>query len=423
MDWPLPPPPDPALPRARDLLVPEPSEAALERFLAARKWTLELARPAQAIYWPGSSCTVRYRVRATDPAGRSRWLILCAESRRRPRPAINPPPDFPERFVIEAPVEDQGDVRIWVFPYDPRLPGLPGAAHAPSVRAASRLDRPAAISLLPVRYRPGSRAVFRYAVFGPEGRRAVFYGKVLREEAFARTFQAHRSLSGSRFRLAAPRAADGISGLALFPALRGTSLRDRLIRGEPLPSPRRLAKQVERIGSLPWRGSTVDRRGERRIRSCGRLLAHLLPHRGDEVAHLVEELAEKTASPVPGPTVHGDLYDAQVLVDDRFSLGLVDLEEAGPGDALLDWANFSAHLAGLGASVPAAGRRPLAYRALLRREVLERTGAGETDLTWREAACTFLLAPGPFRIRSEDWPQRVERRLDGALRLAGRAAA
>jgi hypothetical protein len=265
--------------------------------------------------------------------------------------------------------------------------------------------------------------VFRYAAFGPEGRREALFGKVLREDAFARSFDAYRSLSPTRFRLAEPRAATDVPGLVLFPSIAGTSLRDRLIRGDRLPSPRRLATQVERIGSLPWRGSTLDRRGERRIRSCGRLLAHLFPHMAGQITDLVEDLAARATSAAAGPTVHGDLYDAQVLIDDRFSLGLVDLEDAGPGDALLDWANFSAHLAGLAASVPAAGRRPLGYRALLRREVLERTGAGEVDLMWREAACTLLLAPGPFRVRSDAWPRRVERRLDMAARLADRARA
>jgi hypothetical protein len=324
---------------------------------------------------------------------------------------------------VERPVQDQDEIRVWVFPYDPRLPGLPDAAHAATVRAVSGLSRPAAFSVLPVRYRPGSRAVFRYAAFGPDGASEVLFGKVLREAAFVRTFEAHRSFRSTRFRLAEPRASADIPGLVLFPSLVGTSLRDRLIRGERLPSPRRLAAEVERIALLPWRGTSVERRGERRIRSCGRLLTHLLPHRCGQITHLVEELVGESASPVGGPTVHGDLYDAQVLVDDRFSLGLVDLEDAGPGDALLDWANFSAHLAGLGASVPAAGRRPLGYRALLRREVLERMGAGETDLIWREAACTLLLAPGAFRVRSAVWPQRVERRLDTALRLADLARA
>lgn len=424
MRWAPPPPADADLPRARELLLPGPSAAVLSRFLAARKWSLEDARAVQAVWWPGRTCTVRYRARARSADGRARHLVLCAEAGTSTRPAPLAPEDFAQRFGMADPVSEEDGVRVWAFPYDPRLPGLPDSSHAPAVRAAAGLLGPVAVAVRPLRYRPGNRAVFRYTVLRPDGERRTLFGKVLREQAWSRTFDGYRSLSGTGFRLAEPRPVDGLGGLVLFPELPGSSLRRRLVAGERLPSPRRLVAEVDRLGRTPWRGSLKVRRPHRTIRSTGRLLAHLLPHRRAEIEGLAEELAALAGSrSATGPTVHGDLYDAQLFVDERFSLGLIDLEDAGPGDALLDWANLSSHLAALSASAPKAGRRPLAYRALLRREVLARTGASEGELAWREALATLLLAPGPFRVQSPVWPRRVEARIDAALRrMAPRAA-
>lgn len=429
MRWAPPPPEDEALPRARDLLSPGPSSAVLARFLEARGWSLEEARAVQAIWWPGRSCTVRYRVRGLPPRGRSRQMILCAEVRARPRPRPAAPEDFAGRFGLEHPVEEHDDLLVWAWPYDPRLSGLPDAAHGPAVRAALSLRPPGAVSVTPVRYAPGRRAVLRYAVLGREERQVLF-GKVLREDALARTFSSYRGLAhpllgiaGGRIRLARPEATDGIDGLVLFPPLAGTSLRDRLLSGGRLPSPARVAELLGWIGRAPWRGDPKPRQPARVVRSSGRTLARLLPHRRRDIEALVDTLAERAeAESHPGPTVHGDLYDAQVFVDDRFSLGLIDLEDAGPGDPLLDAANLLAHLRGLQLSVPRAGGRPLAYRALLRRVLLEDLGVPEEALGWREALCSVLLATGPFRVLSPTWPRQVEGRLNGAIRVLTRAA-
>jgi hypothetical protein len=44
-------------------------------------------------------------------------------------------------------------------------------------------------------------------------------------------------------------------------------------------------------------------------------------------------------------------------------------------------------------------------------------GGGEAELDWREAACLLLLATGPFRVQSRDWPGQTEDLLDRALDL------
>jgi hypothetical protein len=68
---------------------------------------------------------------------------------------------------------------------------------------------------------------------------------------------------------------------------------------------------------------------------------------------------------------------------------------------------------------PEAEGRPLAYRALLRRALLDHLGGGDDDLLWREAACALMLATGPFRVQSPTWPQETEARFDAVVRLLG----
>jgi hypothetical protein len=413
------PPPDSDLPRAGELLLPESAAVALGGFLDRRGFELLDLRAVQAVYWPGRSCTVRYRARARRRDA-ERWLSLCAFTARRPRSVLPPPDDFERRFGMPDPVERQGDLVVWAYPYDPVLAGLPDAAHGPTVRAASGLPAPTAFSVTPLRYRPRKRAVLRYLVLGSGGVREVLFGKVLRDDALQRTFQAHRALAGNGIALSRPRSFDGLGGLVVFSPLSGRSLRDLLVEEARLPSPRRLVELLHHVAGVRWRAPTACRDQAREVQAVGRLLAHLLPHRSADIQGAATDLAERAASTTAGPTVHGDLYEGQVFVGDRNRMGVIDLDDAGPGDPLLDGANLLAHLTVLSASSPRARRRPLAYRALLRPLLLDGLGASEEDLAWREALCMLKLATGPFRVLSPRWPSRVEARVDAAIRLLNR---
>jgi Phosphotransferase enzyme family len=344
----------------------------------------------------------------------------------RPRSILPAPDGFERRFGLPDPVERQGDVVVWAYPYDPVLSGLPDAAHGRAVREASVFPAPTACSVTLHKYRPRKRAVFRYIVVGRGGVCEVLYGKVLREDALRRTFEAHSALAGCGIALSPPRSFDGADGLALFSPIQGRSLRELLVEGAKLPSPRRLVELLHRVAGVRWRTPTAPRRRDRDVLAVGRLLSHLLPHRSAEIqdaAADLADLAERASAVPPGPTVHGDLYEGQIFVGERNGLGLIDLDDAGLGDPLLDAANLLSHLAVLSASTPRARRRPLAYRALLRPLVLEGLGASEADLTWRESLCMLLLATGPFRVLSPRWPDRVEARVDAALRLLSLPAA
>ena len=119
--------------------------------------------------------------------------------------------------------------------------------------------------------------------------------------------------------------------------------------------------------------------------------------------------------------VHGDLYDDQVFVDDRFRLALVDLDDVGLGDPLLDAANACAHLLALAAARPAQAKRLLAYRTLVRDEFLRALDAAPADLAWREGLCVLLLATGPLRVLSPTWRRESAALTDVAVRLTAAA--
>ncbi|MGH2656364.1 MAG: phosphotransferase family protein [Actinomycetota bacterium] len=423
MDRVPPIPSDPGLPGARGLLTGEGREA-ISAFLGERGWSVEDARPAQALYRPGRSAAVRYRVLAHRGGGQ-RTFVLCAETRARARTPGPLPEDAEDRTGLAEPVGRSGQHLVWAFPFDPSLPDLADVAWGPEV--ARRLGA-AAVSVQLLRYRPRRRAVFRYRVLrrGRGGRRwETAFGKVLpRSKAERARLAAGSVLEGSEaLRLSMPAGSLGEDAFVFEPA-RGRSLRDLLVAGGPLPSPERVAllpeKVAEQVGPrLPEvaRPSPTEAAG-----SAAAVLGRLVPSWAAEVDRVVEAVAAgESRAARAAPAVHGDLYEAQVFVDEDFSLGLIDLDDLGPGDPATDAANFCAHLLVLALSVPAAADRLAAYRGLVREAFLRRLGIPSADLAWREALAALLLASGPFRVLDPRWPAEVGRRVQLAVRLLEQA--
>jgi hypothetical protein len=414
-------PPDPGLPGARGLFR-ESGARILGRFLSTRRWSLVESRPVQVTYRPERSFIVRYQVRAINRDGHARVLTLSAETRHRPGRVTDPPASFADRYGLPEPVERIGPYLVWAFPYDPSLEGLPDAAWGPSVRkqleAAGRPLR--AVSVQPLRYRPRRRGVFRYT--GLHGGRAsapqALYGKVVRRVKL-QGWDRLPARQRRGLRLATP-LAEPRQGLLLFLPVEGRSLRELLLTGGSLPSPERVAGLLEELpGALGASAEGYDRRAPLRTAAVtADLLRRLAPDAASTAGRLYEAVAEGVAvDDVPSGTVHGDLYEAQMFVGGDFSLGLIDLDDSGPGDPAMDAANFSAHLVALALAVPGSRRRFMAYRSLVRKAFLDRLGVSPAELAWREALCMFALSTGPFRVLNPDWPAEVRRRADVALRL------
>ncbi len=388
------------LPGAADLL----AGAGLERvarFLTARGLEPHRIEPAQAHYRPGRSLTVCYRTGAVDrSSGRPLTPTITVECRAG-EPAA-----------------------VWAFPNDPALTGLAVAADAALVRRRLR-SHPAAVTVEPLRYRPRRRAVLRYRL----DRQRALFGKVVTPARGRRLLALAEALRGTDLLLGLPTGRLAPGALVL-PCLTGTSLRDLLLSGGPLPEPERVAGLTGELHrrcppALLATGLTEERAVTRRrvdpvtALCAAQVVARLLPEQGCSAARLAEAvsaLAEEGPDRTEDWIVHGDLYESQILVDGE-NLALIDLDDLGPGDPLLDAANFSAHLLVLGTSVSPAGARILGYRAELRAAFCRRLDAHPAELAWREAYCLLRLASGPFRVLHPDW----RRRMTGRLALATEA--
>ena len=410
--------PLPSLPVDRDLpgaaeLCAGAGAAGVARFLAGRGLEPHRIEAAQAHYRPGRWLTVCFRTASVDRASGAPVCLTVTVDCRAGEPDTT-----------------------WAFPEDPSLPGLAPAADGRDVRRRLR-PRPAEVVVEPLRYRPRRRAVLRYRL--PGGR--VLFAKVMTPKRARHLLAVAGALRPSVDRgepagraigslpavpLALPIGRLG-PGALVVPLMPGVPLRDLLLAGGRVPPPDRLAGlpgAVHRrcsaaLGPLLGRGQD-DRR---RVDPCtaltaARHVARLLPDHGCAAGRLAEAVIAwaEASEPPDDRVVHGDLYENQVILDgDR--LGLIDLDDLGPGDPLLDAANFVAHLLLLGTSATPAAGGILRYRDELRAAFCRRLDADPTDLAWREAYCLLRLAGGPFRVLHPEWPQRMAQR----LALAGAA--
>jgi hypothetical protein len=407
------------------------------RFLARNHWQLVESRPAQVRGTPGRFWLCRHQVRARDTAGRERALSVCVEARRRPRSVSDAPPGVGAAAGLATMVAEIGPHRVWAFPYDPELPGLlavgSGAAAREALAATGLIDgdEPVAVTAELLRYRAARRAVAKYLVIPRPGRGhgsrtprpgRTFYGKVLRPHRAARVRAVASALEPhDRLRLAIP--VPYGESLLLTRAMPGTALRTRLLRNQSLPAPARLAAvpaTVARPVALDRLPEPDDRRHPARLAEyAAGLLGHVLPDARADLGRVVDAVAAGVgAGWAPSTLVHGDLYDDQLFVDDEFGLGLIDLDDAGPGDPVLDAANLCAHLLAMAAVAPGASARLVAYHDLVRSEYRARLDVSPVGFAWREALALLLLATGPFRVLAADWERQSGHLVSLAVRLS-----
>ena len=96
-----------------------------------------------------------------------------------------------------------------------------------------------------------------------------------------------------------------------------------------------------------------------------------------------------------------------VLPDGR--IAVVDLEEAGPGDPMLDVGNFLAHLRWASCfSSEEETAHSSSYHNALRNSAIERFAWRRSDLVLREAVCLFRICTNPVRRPRADWLDRLQ---------------
>ena len=147
-------------------------------------------------------------------------------------------------------------------------------------------------------------------------------------------------------------------------------------------------------GARPFNLSAAYRRAKRSF-------THNLRNEGAALRNLKE--ATKSLDPFvqswrPTGMAHNDFYDDQMLVLPDGRIALVDFEEAGPGDPMLDVGNFLAHLQ-WASRFGREGRREASgtYYEQFRHAALERFRWPDRDLAFREAVCLFRICTNTIR--------------------------
>jgi hypothetical protein len=302
-------------------------------------------------------------------------------------------------------------VGVWRWPQDPALPALATAAdpvHLTGALRAAGLPRDGITRIRMRAYRPGRRAVLEVEGGGPR-----IYIKVVRPRAAAALRERHDLLAAH---LPVPRPLAGTAdGMLVLAECTGTSLRSHLTRGLPAPAP---ADLDELLGALPPVLLRLPRRQthlERVAHFTAVLAATAVT--GETERSRLDALATGLAQTDPGShpdvAVHGDFYDGQLLCSEQRITGLVDVDTAGPGHRIDEWATLLAHLSVLALHGTAAARR---YGARVLAHAEERFARAE--LRPRVAAAVLGLATGPFRVQQTRWAQHTQARLQLAEQWA-----
>ena len=308
-------------------------------------------------------------------------------------------------------IERDKPVELFRYPEDHRLPGLSQAANPETaLKLLNRYvlavrARRAGVEL--VRYRPASRAVLRHSVG-----RVRFYARVMRQDAVNPVLTAHELIGRSGFvvpRLAGYWAEGGVVWLSEIP---GKNLRQCIQAGK-LPDPAPLLDGLQTLwsaphvpaGTRPFNLSGAYRRAKRSFNHNVRDNCAASRNLQDAV----KSLDPFVRSWRPTGIAHNDFYDDQVLVLRDGSVALVDFEEAGPGDPLLDVGNFLAHLrwaSSFGRKGRGAGSGN--YFKQFRDAALDRFRWADRDLAFREAVCLFRICTNTIRRPQGDWHSRLE---------------
>jgi phosphotransferase family enzyme len=319
-------------------------------------------------------------------------------------------------------------VALWPAEEDPLLPGLQHALDPEfALRMLEQAGTPAKrADVTLVAYRPGRRAVVEVTPVEPVTTRLTFapgsgaltpkvagdapalFLKVVEPDRAAELAEVHRRLTGVV--PAAPcTLADG-PGILQLGAVHGVSLGTSLRRGRPRPPDvEELTELLDRLEEAGLEGSPSSG-SDSRLRRFTELLAAVVPDEADRLERLTEALSGSRAQPTVA--VHGDFHEGNILVGEGRVTGLLDVDDAGPGERVDDLGLLVGRLWSLGHG--RGGKPVLRYTEELLRHSDRLVDPGE--LRRRVGVALIGRATGPFRNQLDDWEVLVRRRLDQAER-------
>ena len=329
-----------------------------------------------------------------------------------------PADEYIPSLHFTAKIEREKPVELFQFPDDPSLPGFREAVQPETaVRLVNRHVLAVATQRLLVqviRYRPGDRAVLRHKI-GKTG----LYVRILNPGKVASFLSAQSLVFNSDF--VVPRLAGywGSGGVLWMSEIPGRNLRRQIRRGME-PDCRPILDGLESLWNMPkdsGGGQPFNLPGAyRRAKRTFRHVVHPEDAAFGSLSSAVNALAPFIQSWQPSAMAHNDFYDDQMLVLPDGRVAVVDFEEAGPGDPMLDVGSFLAHQRWNSRF----GRKPEAneaYYNMFRRASLERFGWSEEELNLREAVCLFRICTNTVRHPKAGWRDK----LAGGLSLVNEA--
>ncbi len=374
--------------------------------------------PRQVLFRPRRRLAVTYDATMEWPDGhRPRERVVAMVDMRRPLPDV---PTVPAGGL---------DAAVWRAREDPYLPGLRVALDPGSAEDLLREAGVAAVGATAAlrAYRPGRRAVVEVRPKEVERPRLVIsaasmrvkraplaatqgvFLKVLRPPRAAAVADVHERLG--RVVTVAPCALTAAPGILRLGALAGATLGSCVRRGRPAPPPpEALLALLDRFAGVeldeePGHGS------DEQLRDHVSLLRAIAP---DEAARLERlEAAFSGAVRQELVTVHGDFHEGNLLIDSGGIAGLLDVDDAGPGERVDDLGLMVGRIWSL---AERAGESALRYtNAMLRcfDEVVD-----PIELRRRAGVALVGRATGPFRNQTDGWRELARRRLELAERWA-----
>lgn len=384
---------DRALPAVQHL-VGDSAVDVLRAPVEAAGGAIESVRAVHVQYRPGSDVVVRYSARVSwggEPPNRETLIAASAVAGGHPG-AITVTAD-----TLDGPL----DIDVWRWPFDPVITGLETAVTPVRVGRLLGLDH-RRIDLAVIAYRPTERAVVRVTAKGTD--EVISYLKAFDPNATSAIAERHEALRVAG--VPAPRITgiDADEGLLVLEPLIGPTLRELIKSGGDgwveCDEFDRLADNFSQaaLTSPPLASRLTD----------GALHARMLSTVVPELRRQLDGLAgrfEGATVPAADTTIHGDLHEAQIVVRDGSIVGVLDIDDAGPGAAIDDRANLIARLV-FRSTLDRASRPDLArYADRLRAASLNRFDASQLDL--HTAAALVGLATGPFRVQAPGWRSDV----------------
>ncbi|HEY4576411.1 MAG TPA: hypothetical protein VIG67_00985 [Yaniella sp.] len=292
------------------------------------------------------------------------------------------------RQILETPVF------VWQHPTDPLLPGL-GLAATPAQVQRHFGPRHELSALQTVIYRPMNRAVFqaRFAPQHPGEVGKTLFLKVLRAGEAQPLYMLHGLLAAADVPVVEPvslpvkevLALAGGHGMPLGEYIRSEGVHNRF---DPVELIEILDRFPAAVMQLPHRPSWADRYEEFIATAI-----EAMPEQYDRLRQLEARLHQAHERLELGPVVptHGDLYEAHILVNPVTGRvqHILDVDGAGPGYRVDDYACFIGHLTVLGHNATTAWGWQAARRAYERLAPYTHP----TALAVRSAAVVISLIP------------------------------